>query len=320
MPRLKKIASSAFSGKPEQFEIKIKNKNGNLIDVWIKLNSIYKNETIEGLIATGRNITEKKISGNLLGNSEEKFRTLVENSNDIIWSLDVNGKFVYINRAAESISGYTSEEVMGKSYAVMLFEEDAARIKNIFNSVISGNSNKYEIKVKKKNGGVFVLSVNTAPILKKDKVVGTVSFGRDIAEQKIREEKLQKEYSFRRSIEYSLLAGIAIVDLNQVMTYVNPSFCKMVDYDKDDLIGKKPPFIFWHPDEAQAIAESLKKKVKGEVPMSAFELKFHKKTGETLFVLGLHSPIKDSQEKLTAWMAVFSDITERKNRKRNWPR
>lgn len=436
MPRLKRITSSAFSGKPEQFEIKIKNKNGDLVDVWVKLNAIYKNGKVEGLIATGRNITEMKISENLLRDSEEryrtlvensndmiwtvdlegkmiyinpaaekhsgrkkeeiigkdytimippseipriknirqktllgeknnyeikidrpdksflilsvntapifkngkiigtvsfakniteeknskdllleseeKYRTLVENSNDIIWSLDINGKFVYINRAAESISRYTSEELLGKSYMAMIFEEDAARIKNIFSSVISGNSNKYEIKVKKKNGGIFVLSVNTAPIFKKDKVVGTVSCGRDITEQKIREEKLQKEYSFRKSIEHSLLAGIAIVDLNQVMTYVNPSFCKMVGYVEEELIGKRPPFIFWHPDEAHAIAEGLKKKVKGEVPMSAFELKFRKKTGETLFVLGLHSPIKDSHGKPNAWMAVFFDITERK--------
>jgi len=436
LPRLKTIILSAFSGKPEQFEVKIKNRNGELIDVWIKLNAIHKNGKIEGLIATGRNITEKKKSENLLKDSEEryrtliensndiiwmvnlegkttyinpvaekysgrkkeeiigqdysimipphdipriknirertlsgeknnyeikinrpdksqlilsvntapiykngkiigtvsfakniteeknskdllleseeKYRTLVENSNDIVWSLDANGKFVYINKAAETVSGYLLKEVLGESFVSMLFEEDVAQMKDIFKSVMSGNSNKYEIMAKGKNGRTFMLSVNTAPIFKNNRVIGTVSCGRDVTEQKIQEEKLQKEYSFRKSIEHSLLAGIAIVDLNQVMTYVNPSFCKMVGYDEKDLVGKKPPFIFWHPDEAQAIADGLRKKVKGEVPMSAFELKFRKKNGETLFVLGLHSPIKDSQGKPTAWMAVFFDITERK--------
>ncbi|MFA6096171.1 MAG: PAS domain-containing protein [Candidatus Paceibacterota bacterium] len=316
IPRIKDIFTRTLRGEKNNYEAKVNKADGSSLILSVNTAPIYKDEKIIGTVSFAKDITEEKISKNLLLESEERYRTLVENSNDVIWSLDTNGKFVYINKAAESISGYRPEEVVGASFELLLFTEDIDRIRAIFQSVMSGNVNKYEIRVKKKNGDIFILSVNTAPIFKKDQIIGTVSCGRDITEQKAQEKELQKEYSFRKSIEHSLLVGIAIVDLERVMTYVNPAFCTMTGYNEEELLGKKPPFVFWHPDDAQAISEGLKKKVRGEVPMRSFELKFRKKNGETLFVLGLHSPIKNSKGEPTAWMAVFFDITERKEREK----
>jgi len=314
--RIKDIFNRTLRGERNNYEAKINKADGSSLILSVNTAPIYKDGKIIGTVSFAKDITEEKTSKNLLLDSEERYRTLVENSNDVIWSLDANGKFVYINKAAASISGYESSEVIGKSFIPMLFQEDVGSITNIFNQTMSGNVNKYETRVIKKNGDVFILSVNTAPIFKNNRVVGTVSCGRDITEQKAQEKELQKEYSFRKSIEHSLLAGIAIVDLERVMTYVNPAFCTMTGYSEKELLGKKPPFVFWHPDDAQSISEGLKKKVRGEVPMQSFELKFRKKSGETFFVLGLHSPIKNSEGEPTAWMAVFFDITERKNKEK----
>lgn len=312
LPRLKKIIASAFSGNPEQFEVKIKKKDGELIDVWIKLNIIRTNGQVQGLIATGRNITEKKKSEELLKESEERYRSMIENSTDIVYMLDTQGKITYINPAAEKCSGSNKEQIIGKRFDFMLSSDEISRVRSIFERTLQGEKNNYEARINKPDKSTLLLSISTAPIYKEGKIIGTVSFAKNITEQKIQEEKLQREYSFRKSIENSLGAGIAMVDLESIMTYVNPSFCKMTGYDEKDLVGKKPPFIFWHPDDRHTIAEGLKKKIKGEVPIGAFELKFRKKNGETLFVMGMHSPIKNSKDETTAWLGVFIDITERK--------
>ena len=53
---------------------------------------------------------------------------------------------------------------------------------------------------------------------------------------------LEAEHTFRKSIENSILSGIAVIDLEGRQTYVNPALCKMVGWSAEELIGAKPPF------------------------------------------------------------------------------
>ncbi len=128
-----------------------------------------------------------------LQNSEEKYRTMVEHSNDMIWTLDEKGNFLYVNKKSEDITGYKMEEWIGKSFAPTILEEDLEMVQNIFMKTKQGKPQHYEVRIhdssKKK---ILTLSVNTAPILKNGIVIGTVSFGRDVTEQREAEEELQE--------------------------------------------------------------------------------------------------------------------------------
>ncbi len=120
----------------------------------------------------------------LLHAVEDKYRTMIENSNDLIWMLDKQGNFTFFNKRAEEISGHMMEDWIGKSFAPLIMPADLPGIKQVFYETIAGKSVQYEVNVFKKDGTVMVLSVNTAPIFEDDEVVGTVSFGRDITELK----------------------------------------------------------------------------------------------------------------------------------------
>ncbi|MBU4479726.1 MAG: PAS domain S-box protein [Candidatus Omnitrophica bacterium] len=125
-----------------------------------------------------------------LRQAEEKYRVMVEYSNDLIWVLDRNGNFTYINKKAEESSGYKLADVLGKSFAPMIPPETLPRITDIFIETLNGKPQQYEVLVCGLNGSNFMLSVNTAPIYENGKSVGTVSFGRDITAHKKMEQEL----------------------------------------------------------------------------------------------------------------------------------
>ena len=127
-----------------------------------------------------------------LQHSEEKYRTMIENSNDMIWMLNTKGEFTYFNNRSAELTGYKIEEGVGKTFIPIVLEEDLKMVQKVFRDTLAGNSNHYEVRIHDVTGEKDItLSVNTTPFFKDGKVTGTVSFGRDITKQKAIENELK---------------------------------------------------------------------------------------------------------------------------------
>jgi len=126
------------------------------------------------------------------------------------------------------------------------------------------------------------------------------------------EEKLEVEHTFREAIENSIPCGITTVDLDGRQTYINPAFCAMVGWTEADLLGARPPFLYWPAEEVDGITEAMSRIVQGETPASGIELRFCRRNGERFAVLLQVTPLKDKFENITGWVSSVSDITERK--------
>ena len=126
-----------------------------------------------------------------LQHSEEKYRTMIENSNDMIWTLDTKGNFLYINKKSEEVAGRESR--IGRSFAPVILKEDLEMVYNVFKKTLQGTPQHYEVRIHDSTRTkTLTLSVNTAPIIIDGKVTGTVSFGRDITEHKKAEQALKQ--------------------------------------------------------------------------------------------------------------------------------
>jgi len=150
-----------------------------------------KGNTI-GILGIFWDITERRQIEEALKESEERYRTIIEYSNDMIWTLDTEGRFLFFNKRSEEITGFKLEDWQGKSFAPLIEQDDLPKVIEVFHRTLSGEPQQYEVSVKKEDGNNIILLVNTAPIYSKEKVVGTVSFGRDITGRKKAEEQIKE--------------------------------------------------------------------------------------------------------------------------------
>jgi PAS domain S-box-containing protein len=145
-----------------------------------------------GILGIFWDITERRQIEEALKESEERYRTIIEYSNDMVWTLDTQGRFLFFNKRSEEITGFKLEDWQGKSFAPLIEKNDLTKVIEVFHKTLGGEPAQYEVSVAKENGIKIILLVNTAPIYSKEKVVGTVSFGRDITERKKAEEQIKK--------------------------------------------------------------------------------------------------------------------------------
>ena len=188
---LRPLIQRLKAGESVTFEQVHKRKDGQLIPVEIRAHLFRLNDS-PAVIALVRDITERKRTENVLRDSEERYRTIIENSNDMIWTLSADGRFTFINHQAANITGRSIEDWLGETFVPLVQEEDLPMVLEMHRKIMGGEKVHYEVRGKKADGGMLVLSVNASPIIKDGKVIGTISFAGDITARKHAEEQLRK--------------------------------------------------------------------------------------------------------------------------------
>ena len=121
----------------------------------------------------------------------------------------------------------------------------------------------------------------------------------------------QNEISFRKAIESSIPSGIAVIDEKGRQVYVNQSFCRLVGWNEEDLLGKFPPYVYWPQRDTEKINIILKETINNKYPKEGFDLFFQHKNGREIPVNIIISPFVQ-QNNQTFYLANVIDITERK--------
>ena len=127
-----------------------------------------------------------------LRESEERYRELFENANDIIYTHDLAGNFTSANAAAERMTGYTRAEVVKMNMTQILPPEDLERTREMLrNKILQGGTTTYELTMLAKDGRRLALEVSTRLIRQQGQVVGVQGIARDITQRKEMEAALR---------------------------------------------------------------------------------------------------------------------------------
>ena len=121
------------------------------------------------------------------------------------------------------------------------------------------------------------------------------------------------EMLFRKAIENAIPSGIAVIDDTGKQIYANQAFCRMVGFEEEELIGKRPPYEYWAQEDIENIKYALKQTLNNEAPKEGFDLIFRSKTGKLFPVNVIVSPFIQENNKIF-WVANIIDITERKQK------
>ena len=137
MPRYLKLMRSALSGKlPSKFEYSYTRKNGDTGWAEGHFGILRREGKIIGFQGILRELTEHKKALNALDNSEQRYRTLMEETPVGIVNLDIKGKITFVNKRLEEITGYSRKEFLGKNWIFLVREH----------AVVSDNNLKFAVK------------------------------------------------------------------------------------------------------------------------------------------------------------------------------
>jgi PAS domain S-box-containing protein len=193
-------------------------------------------------------ISERKRAEVALKQSEEKYRDLVENINDVMYSTDKSGIITYINPVIESVIGYRPSEIIGKSFTEFIYEEDLPRIIKQFQKVISGHIEPSEYRLLTKSGEIRWVRSSSRPIVMGEDMIGLQGVLTDITERKRAEEALWKSEERFQQIVQLLPLPISIIDLGGRYSYVNKEFTEVFGYTLEDIPTGKDWFHKAYPD------------------------------------------------------------------------
>lgn len=151
------------------------------------------------ILGVTRDVTERRKVEAALRASEEQFRFLAENTADVVWQLDANMRFLYINGADERMRGFKREEVLGR-FSTELFTPEgratiAAKIVERREREARGivhETMRFEAQQVRKDGSVFWVEINSTPVRDADgKTIGYNGMTRDIDQRKRQEALLE---------------------------------------------------------------------------------------------------------------------------------
>jgi diguanylate cyclase (GGDEF)-like protein/PAS domain S-box-containing protein len=246
---------------------------------------------------------------NELDESAELAQALVRCAGTGIYIVQ-DGKFQYANDLFQELTGYSEPELIGKYSLDLVHSEDRETVrKKAIASLKVGSPLPYEYRFVKKNGEVsWVLEKVTSTEYKGKRA--TVGSFLDVTELKLAEEALLESQARYRSIVETGGAGVLVGDLSANITFVNESFCKILGYCQEELVGKS--FAdFLHPDDKAIVLEKFAEGLAR--PEAGYKLEFRAihKDGRVVWIYPSVSPIF-YKNALTSGMAIVFDITERK--------
>jgi PAS domain S-box-containing protein len=219
----------------------------------------------QGIVANARDITDRREAERALRESEEYFRRLIENGNELLVISAPDGALTYVSPAAERLLGYTPEEMLGMRPPDILHPDDLSAVQQALGAMVAapGTSHRVAERIRHKDGSWRHFDAIGRTIDPASAADGLVCSARDVTEQRAAEEALQRsEEHFRRLIENGSDL-LLISDADGPLTYVSPSAERLLGYTPDELMSKRPHDVV-HPDDVEQVMEVLR--VCGEAP------------------------------------------------------
>ncbi len=298
-------------GLDQVYEIELINREGKRRFVSVR-GTVITFEGTPAILNVLTDITESMNTQKALRESEQNYRTLVENSNDIMYSMDTEGVITNISPQI-SRYGYTEEDILSRSMGAFIMEEDLPMVLRDFEKTLTkGESTITVFRVLDKSGDIHWFEDNGSAVVDQDgTVTGLSGVLRDITDRKRAEDAfLKSEKRFRSLVETSPDI-IWEVDLDGTFLYISPMVSTILGYTPEEVLGRSITDLV--PEHGKSLAiQELKQVVLSDGPLSSIEVSARHREGHEMLLEIRPSRVLDPQGHLSRLQGVAVDITERK--------
>lgn len=254
--------------------------------------------------------SDKTISGRK--DTLNRYQLLVEAASDVIFEIDMNGCFTYMNPAAIEMSGYDREEIIGKPFTILVREDWHERVMDFYLGQIrkAEKISYLEFPGVDRNGEVIWLGQNAQLLEDEEGMVGMMAVARNITMKVKTEEVLRRSEEKYRGMIEGLQFGLIEVDKDERIVYVNDPMCKITGYQREELIGRVASEMLTDEEHRERVQVENEKREDG-VP-GVYELKIRHKNGEPRWAMISGAPLFNLEGEQVGSMGIHMDITHKK--------
>jgi PAS domain S-box-containing protein len=262
------------------------------------------------VVTTLVDITARKRAEEALQESESRFRAFFETAAVGTAEVDLQGRFVQVNRRFCQITGYSREELLGKTTVELTHPED----RDADRLYLQGRATMFDTEKRyvRKDGIMVWVHVTAVKIRDAEgNLLRSAGVIEDITERKRAEEALRESESRLRAFFETAAVGTSEVDVSGRFVRVNQRFCQITGYSQEELLGMTPADLT-HPEDRDRDREKLTLFLQGRLPIYDVEKRYVRKDGRVIWVHVTSAMVRDAEGRLLRSAGIIQDITERK--------
>jgi len=263
------------------------------------VNAIVKGGDVTGASVLARDITAQR-------DKEKRFTQLFETLQEGVYICTPDGKLLEVNPALVAILGYENKE------DVLNLAPEALKVDTSPDPVLgrigsqTGRTRTREVRLKKKDGGVAICQDASTGVIEDGRVVRYQGTLVDMTEKRTMERQLRSQEEFRRHLLESFPDLILVLDLKGQFTFVSPRIRELLGYGPEALLGNN---IEDAENSSPELAKLYRMVAAGENSRPSCEYGARHQDGSGRTMLGVASPLRDAESKLTGVILSVRDVT-----------
>jgi len=273
---------------------------------------LYDSEkNVIGTFGITKDVTEKIRAEAALKESENKYRSIFENIQDVYYRTNRQGILIEISPSVKTYSGLSREDVIGKPVAnFYYYKRDRERL--IERLKEDGVVTDFEVRIANTRDELLYSSVS-AKIVRSNKgdIIAVEGIMRDITPRKLSDIKLKKTHNFFDQILNNTNEGIYVINSDYEYIYWNSMMEKISGMSQNEVLGKKPFELFPHVNH-EKLTSKLNKAMSGQTANSAdyyYEIEY---SGNRGWAHAFYTPLRNEEGQVENVLVAISDISERK--------
>lgn len=314
---LKLIEKVKAGEKIDSYETRLKKKDGSELYVSLTISPIIsREEEIVGISLTGRNISRRKNIEKALLESEERFRTIINNAPDAVITLCEEGFITDWNPKAEILFGYMKAEIINKKFIEIISTAgEKESFKKLFKTLVKNGGKllkEINLNVLKKDGSDFPIELNASPTKINNKFT-CIAFLRDVTERKKAEEAVKKSERLLNEAQQMTHIGSWEWDVRNDILSWSDELYKIFGYKSTrKKLNLKAYYDQVHPDDAENIRDILQTALDNRTDFKFEHRVIFKNSKQTRHLACKGKVIKDKNNRPVKMIGTAQDVTEQK--------
>ena len=328
LPKATELFEKMLSSGPDEiihYTVRAFHNDGSLRDLEVIGQNLIDNPTVNGILVTIHDITDRIQAEQALQESEERYRLIAENIADVIYLMDKNLNLIYVSPSVMSLRGYSADEVLSGDLMNAMPPDSQQHVTEVFERLLKSVekgldwSEKFEVEVNHKNGHTIWTEGTFSPFYDLEgQLIGFMGTMRDISERKQADQALKESEERYRLLAENASDVIWTMNMDLEFTYISPAIVRQRGFTVEEAMTHKVQDIMT-PESFDFVAKELGRELameregKGDPRrIKTVELDYICKDGSTVPVELTATFLRDNNGKATGILGMTRDISERK--------